>query len=174
MGRVSIIITPKVGVNGPHKKESGFRCTASRPRWVLALLLILILVGTQGCLIIPTPEHRAGWLDSSPPNTRQNLSKKSAKSIIPGKTQKADLDVSLGEPDAISIDGRRVVYKWETVVGWYVWCPAFENRLPHDVLKENFLIVDFDPEGMVVDRRVISSFWRKLCLQEVLDMQAPH
>ena len=60
-----------------------------------------------GCIIIPTDYHA---LDS-----RTNVREETTTTIIPGQTTKVDIFLALGEPDEVSPDGSRLVYRWTKV-----------------------------------------------------------
>ncbi len=79
--------------------------------------LLAILLCAQGCIVIPTPEHRPGFWDNAPTTARRNVSKDSAQKIIPGQSRVEDVLLALGEPDAASADGHRIAYHWEMVTG---------------------------------------------------------
>src|SRR5262245_15142835 len=80
---------------------------------------IAVTCMVQGCLILPTPEHRPSWWDVSDlPSTRRNVDKSIGQHIVPGQTRIEEVLLSLGEPDAVSRDGRKLAYRWEMVFGW--------------------------------------------------------
>src|SRR5262249_46396650 len=101
------------------------------------------LLGTlQGCVVVPTPEHSPTVWDDASDNGRRNVSRESTQRIVPGQTRIEDVLLSLGEPDAVAADGRRIAYRWDKVKALVVG-PTGVGTLT----KEYYLVVNIDEKG---------------------------
>lgn len=123
-----------------------------------------VLAFTQGCMIvpIPTPEHNfSEWSPAENPQdfySRKNLSKSSTNSIIAGRTTKAEVILHLGEPDLVSEDGRRMVYRWTKVRGYMVIMVPGGGATPA-IPKNYYLVIDFNEQDLAVNREIKSAGW---------------
>jgi len=71
--------------------------------------------------------------------------------IIPGQTTKEDVFLALGEPDEVSPDGSRLVYRW-TKVKAIVIIAMPGGGGGAEIPKKYQLIITFDGRGVVVHR----------------------
>ena len=109
-------------------------------RWPLALAAALA-IGTSGCLVIPTPEYNTG-------KARANINRQTPKQLEPRKTTRAQVVMALGEPDAVSPGESRLAYRSEKVCGlWFVG--AYGSGAGGTITKDRYLVVEFDPQGML-------------------------
>jgi hypothetical protein len=115
--------------------------------WVLMTFLLGL---SSGCLIIPTPESDSG-------NARANLNPQSITNIQPAITTIQDVILALGEPDAVSPDERKLVYRSEKIVG--VWFIAGGYNADGGVLtRDRYLLIELDERGVVQSRK-LSAPW---------------
>ena len=99
----------------------------------------MAILGTPGCLVIPTPEFNSGA-------ARANISKQTANQFQPGQTTRADVILALGEPDAVSPDERDLAYRAEKICGfWFVG--GYYSGAAGVLSKDRCLVLSFDAEG---------------------------
>ena len=120
-------------------------------KWNLLVGLAGLALLTSGCLIIPTNEHDSG-------NARRNITKNTPSSFQPGVSTREDLLLVLGEPDAATSDESKFAYRAEKIVGyWIVFSNTSADGGP--ILRQRFLLVDFDPNGHLKSCEVSQRFW---------------
>ena len=95
--------------------------------------------------MIPIPMDRH-TLDS-----RTNVREETTTTIIPGQTTKEDVFLALGEPDEVSPDGSRLVYRWTKVkLVLIIVGPGGGASIP--ITKGYKLIITLDERGVVLHR----------------------
>lgn len=102
-------------------------------RWLVAALVVLL--GMTGC-VIPTP-----GLDSG--EARRNIRKESAGQFQPGKTTRADVMLTLGEPDAVSPDEHMLAYRSEKVAAIFLVGAGYSGG-GGSIEKDEYLVFEFD------------------------------
>ncbi|HZR18006.1 MAG TPA: hypothetical protein VFE51_11980 [Verrucomicrobiae bacterium] len=110
----------------------------------------VLAVFTSGCLIIPTPHFDSGKAGA-------NLDKKSPQRIEPGVTRREQVLLQLGEPDAVSSDKRKIAYRSEKVVAYWIAAGGYQAG-GGTLTKDRYLVVEFDECGIVRSREM-SSHW---------------
>jgi hypothetical protein len=108
---------------------------------VAAGAAVLLLALGAGCIIIPTPEHDSG-------RARSNLNKESPSQIQPGISTMADVMLSLGEPDAVSSDERRLVYRSEKIIAYWAAGGGYSGGIGA-LTKDRYLLIELDEAGVV-------------------------
>jgi len=93
-----------------------------------------------GCIIIPTDYHTS--------DSRTNIREETTTTINPGHTTKEDVFLAFGEPDEVSPDGRRLIYRWIKVKA--IW--GTYGGGGGDIKKEYNLVITFNERGVVVHR----------------------
>lgn len=110
------------------------------------LILYLMILTVSGCMIIPVPRY-----DTAP--SRCNISEQETRRFEPGATTRRDLILALGEPDAVSIDERKLVYCWQRVVAWWI-IVGFEGTAgagdAGEIYDADFFVAEFDARGVLV------------------------
>lgn len=121
--------------------------------------LILAAASLTGCLIIPTNYY----IDAS----RQNVSEVSPAAIVPGKTTRQDLLLTLGEPDASSLDETEFWYvatKTKAIIiignrgGDYLVDYIHALRFDRQGLVETVQLHESTSEGAEIRQHASSSF----------------
>ncbi|HEY9171952.1 MAG TPA: hypothetical protein VI136_06700 [Verrucomicrobiae bacterium] len=111
----------------------------SRRHFGSCLAVLVAILVTPGCLVIPTPEFNSGA-------ARANISKHTANQFQPGQTTRADVILALGEPDAVSPNERDLAYRAEKICGfWFVG--GYYSGAAGVVSKDRCLVLSFDTEG---------------------------
>ncbi len=99
---------------------------------------------TTGCLVIPTPPVHSGY-------ARTNVTEETTTQFERGKNTMADVILQLGEPDAVSADESRVVYRSEKLAGlWAVGAGGDTGAAAGDagaLFTERIFIIEFDSSG---------------------------
>jgi outer membrane protein assembly factor BamE (lipoprotein component of BamABCDE complex) len=113
--------------------------------WAAAAAGSLLLTG---CLVIPVSYTQAG--------SRHNVSDTTARGFQPGITTREDVLLQLGEPDYVSIDGRRLGYAWTEVHAVLFVSGSSGPGATDEMGKTSVLEVSFDAEGRMEASRVIS------------------
>ncbi len=119
--------------------------------WRLFPLLILssvLAVALSGCLVVPTPHFNAG-------TARANLDKQTPAKIELGASSLEDVLLRLGEPDAISSDGRKLVYRSEKVIAIWLAGGGYQG-VAGALTKDRYLVLEIDDGGVVQNRRSVS------------------
>lgn len=108
--------------------------------WLFALLVAL-----SGCvyLPIPVPSSDTGY-------ARTNVTQVTSQQFALNKTGKADVILALGEPDAVSADELKLVYRSETIEA--CWFVAFVFPIPPgaisgttgDFRRERYYVFELD------------------------------
>jgi hypothetical protein len=75
--------------------------------------LVALLVALSACVVVPVPEYATTELG------RAELAGRLDEIVRPGEPIE-DLLLRLGEPDAVSLDGREIVYRWQRVWAWFL------------------------------------------------------
>jgi len=115
---------------------------------IFRLLLSILLPGAvAGCLVLPIPTAKHTPRDAM---TRGEIEKRSLRSFRTGTTGIEDVLLSFGEPDAVGLEGRWLLYRWITVQGYLVLAggsSADAVRLGSD---RHDLLFEFDASGVLV------------------------
>ncbi len=83
------------------------------PRYLQWVALVLVSA-TTGCLVLPTPAFHSG-------SARENLHRRSLEPLQTNQSTRADVILTLGEPDAVSPDEHQLVYRMERIRAlWFV------------------------------------------------------
>jgi hypothetical protein len=109
----------------------------------------LMALGT-GCIILPTPEHNSG-------QARANLTRETPARIQPGVATREEVLLGLGEPDAVSSDERRLVYRSEKIIAYWIAGGGYTGGIGA-LTKDRYLLVELDEAG-VVTRHAPSTAW---------------
>jgi hypothetical protein len=109
-----------------------------KSHWRLALVAVLLCC-TPGCLIIPTPEHDSG-------QARANISKKTPACFRTSQSTRAEVVLALGEPDAVSPDECKLIYRSEKICGFWVVYGGSGG----DFMRDRYLVAEFDPQGVLL------------------------
>jgi hypothetical protein len=113
-----------------------------RNLWCGLLMLIL-----PACIIIPVPRYDTA-------ETRRNISEQEISVFKPGITTRRDVILALGEPDAVSIGERRLVYCRQQVVAWGM-IAGFEGPAAAgdagDICDTDFFVAEFDVGGVLIN-----------------------
>lgn len=110
--------------------------------WQLVLATTVLALAT-GCLFFPTP-----GLSSA--DSRTNVGKQTPPQFEPGKTTRAEVILTLGEPDAVSPDERKVAYRSERIVGLWALFSYAGPPMGGNFTKDRYLVTEFDPSGTLV------------------------
>lgn len=119
-------------------------------RWMGRSMLLagLAAVPLGGCIMIPYP-HPPSRIEGS----RRSPSEAEIGAIVPGQTTRADLLLTLGEPDHVSPDERLMVWRWSTSE-WSIFFAAgagYSGTMgTSDVPIRNHHAVSLDERGVVV------------------------
>lgn len=109
-----------------------------------------LLALCAGCIIIPTPEHNSG-------TARSNLDREIPSRIQPGVSTIEDVVLSLGEPDAVSSDERRLAYRSEKIIAYWMAGGGYSGGIGV-LTRDHYLLFEVDEAG-VVTRRDPSATW---------------
>lgn len=109
-------------------------------RWQLALATTVMALAT-GCLLLPTP-----GLSSA--DSRTNVGKQPPPQFEPGRTKRAEVILTLGEPDAVSPDESKLAYRSERILAVWIW--IYYDVMAGDFTKDRYLVTEFDPSGTLV------------------------
>ena len=139
-----------------------------KPRWptpwhflarmgcALALLLFV-----SGCIIIPTPEFDSG-------SARSNLDQQSPAQLLPGVTTMEGVLLTLGEPDAVSPDERKLAYRSEKVVAFWILAGGY-SATGGTLTRDHYLLVELDDKGVVRNRELSAQRFFPLTPDKVLE-----
>lgn len=105
-------------------------------------LALALTVGTSGCIVIPTPEFNSGA-------ARANINKKTPARFEPGTTTREDVILSLGEPDVVSPDERKLAYRSEKVCGFWILAGGY-SATGGTIEKDRYLVLAFDAQGRLL------------------------
>jgi outer membrane protein assembly factor BamE (lipoprotein component of BamABCDE complex) len=117
-----------------------------------------------GCLIIPTDYHAAG--------SRRNLDPKTPATLRPGVTTKEEIFLSLGEPDFVSEDGRRLGYAWTKVKAIYAIAGPYGGGASGEVQRSYVLEASFDASNRVSDVRLLKEWGPSVTPRRELEKSA--
>jgi len=131
---------------------------------ILLVLATLILGSCTGCLVIPTPEYDTG-------QARSNLEKTSPAKIQPGVSRFEDVLLAFGEPDAVSADERKLVYRSEKTVGLWVAGGYGYSAASGTLTADHYLLVEFDERGVVQSSQLRSRWLLPTTPDDVLETE---
>ena len=101
------------------------------------------------CAIIPTDFHAF--------DSRKNISEETTELLLPGKTTKLDVYLTLGEPEGVSADGTWLIYSWEKIKTiWFAVGPHGGGGGGSFYKKYDFAIF-FDENGYFLRSEFTSS-----------------
>jgi len=108
---------------------------------LVACSLLVLLLTTTGCIIIPVPEREvlAG----------HKITDENTAFIQPGITTRNDVMRGLGQPSLEFEDQRIVAYTWEMFMGYFAWGAWFQNW-NIEMGKPYVLLIAFDGNDRVV------------------------
>ena len=107
------------------------------------VLTVSLLFFCAGCVILPT-----GELDT--PLSRGYLAKESLTFIQANSTTKAEIILTLGEPDIVSPDEKHFLYWWLTEQGVWAVFGAYGGSAGGTVLSHHYLLaIEFDARDIV-------------------------
>jgi hypothetical protein len=108
------------------------------------IVIITLLLGVSGCVVIPVPLP----IDDAVEARRDSVGR-SVTRFQTGVTTRRDILLALGEPDATSIDERKLVY-WAPK--WRVWCLLLGYYIcDWDTLGDiDYIVAEFDGLGLLV------------------------
>jgi hypothetical protein len=109
--------------------------------WRLHLSLAVLIGMAAGCIILPTPEMDSG-------ETRANISQQTPAQFVPGETTRAEVILVLGEPDAITPDERKLVYRREQIIAiWFAGGGYTADA--GSIESDRYLVAEFDTAGVL-------------------------
>lgn len=132
--------------------------SSSRSARAGAAAPVALAAALAGCLVVPVPERATSELGRAEQEGRLDTL------VRPGEPI-ADLLLRLGEPDAVSLDGTALAYRWERVWAYFVaLVPAGAGPAPAPALlpvagaldTERALVVEL-AEGRVGAARVVAT-----------------
>jgi|SRR5208283_211231 len=106
-----------------------------------ALPALGLLALGAGCLVIPTPEHDSG-------RARSNLKQESPSLIQPGSSTEEDVLLRLGEPDAVSPDERRLAYRSEKIIAYWMVGGDYSGAVGN-LTRDRYLLIELNEAGVV-------------------------
>jgi outer membrane protein assembly factor BamE (lipoprotein component of BamABCDE complex) len=108
----------------------------------LGLIMVAALaLGLSGCLVVPVKDQDTGF-------ARNNIGKDTGDRIKPGVATREDVMLLLGQPDSVSPDNRKYVYRAEKI--YAIWMVAsYGGAMGGDLTKNQYFIVTFDEHGVV-------------------------
>ena len=109
----------------------------------LAIFVFLLWVGT-GCYVP---------IKQVPPQSREHFPD-SYDDFSPGKASRADVLLTMGEPDSVSTDESRLTYRWYTIDGIIV---VTQCTPPIELSTETTLTFTFDKDGVLQDVNITST-----------------
>jgi hypothetical protein len=104
-----------------------------------ALLLACV---TPSCLILPTPPLHSG-------DARENVDASAAAGFQVGKTTRAEVILTLGEPDTVTADERKLAYRTEKVRA-LLFIGGYGAAAGAPITKDDYLVFEFDARGRLV------------------------
>jgi hypothetical protein len=126
-------------------------CHAADSRNAASLLAaVLCCIVLAGCLIIPVDYHTTG--------SRHNVTMESTNALHIGATTRADILLTLGEPDFMSEDGRRFGYHWTKVK--VIWAVASYGGTgaAGECTKSYLIETSFDSSNRLADMRLLKKW----------------
>ena len=111
--------------------------------WSVGLSVLLCALGGGCIMYVP---------DSWTSSVREERATTLIPTITPGQTTKAEVLLTLGEPDEISPDGRRFIYRWYKVKVFAI-APGPPGAVA--VGKKYRLILTFDERSVVLQQEQI-------------------
>lgn len=111
--------------------------TRTAGRW--SLVAIMALLG--GCIIVPTPEH--GCIGPRSVATPETL-----RWLETHHPRREEVLFILGGPDAHTVDGRKFVYAWARIGGYFVIGGGY-SATGGPIPIGHFLVVTFDDADRV-------------------------
>lgn len=105
----------------------------------MMLMALALIFGAAGCLIIPTPHSDSGY-------ARTNINQHVQEQFVPGRTTREDVIMTLGEPDAVSMDEQHLAYRSEKVVALWVVGGGY-SAAGGTIYKNRFYVLEFDSQG---------------------------
>ena len=121
-------------------------------------LCVILGAMCAGCIIIPTDYYHS--------DSRRNVRDETTTAIIPGQTTKEDLFLALGEPDEVSPDGSRLVYRWVKVKAIWAAGSHYGGGGGGEIPKEYQHIITFDGCGVVAHRESQSRWCSSVACQD--------
>ena len=120
--------------------------TRSNARVMLGRMVLLALTGfgLSGCIIIPTPSHGGVGV----------ITKETIESFEPGKTMRADILLTLGDPAERLEEDRFFVYQWKRIHG-YFFAGGGYTGVGATLLATHSLGIEFTPDHQLKRVKVI-------------------
>ena len=100
-----------------------------------------LLVTTSGCLIIPMGGKDSGI-------ARRNITTNTVANLQAGVSNRMDVLLALGEPDAVTEDECKFAY-WAEKIDAYWVVGGYGGAAGGTIAREQYLIVQFDADGNV-------------------------
>jgi hypothetical protein len=101
----------------------------------------LLALSISGCIIFPVPRFDTA-------ETRDNISEQVISRFEPEKTTRREVMLVLGEPDAVSIDERKLIYSTQQVVAYAVFPYVGGGVSP--IPDIDFFVAEFDAQGVLL------------------------
>jgi hypothetical protein len=112
------------------------------------LLPLILLAGVAtGCLILPIPTAKHTPSDA---RTRGEIEKRALRPLRAGATSLEDVLLRFGEPDAVGLDGRWLLYRWLTVNGYLLLAAGNSGDAVRMGSDRHDLLFEFDASGLLV------------------------
>jgi hypothetical protein len=125
------------------------RARHSARRRPACLALAAPMLWLAGCLIIPVDYHAAG--------SRRNVSPGTTGELRLGVTTAEEVFLTLGEPDFVSEDGRRLGYAWTKVKG-LVFVGSYGGGTSGEIKHSYVLEVSLDETNRVSQARLLKQW----------------
>jgi hypothetical protein len=123
------------------KPDWTIMATAATKLCLAWLVVVVLALGTTGCVIIPipTPHYNTGF-------ARTNLTQLTPRQFTPGHSTREDVILTLGEPDAVSADEQALVYRSEKTVAFLI-IGTVGGATGGPMDKQYFYFFAFDSQG---------------------------
>lgn len=109
----------------------------------LAIFVFLLWLGT-GCYVP---------IKQVPPQSREYFPS-SYDDFSPAQASRADVLLTMGEPDSVSTDESTLIYRWHSIDGIIV---VTQCTPPVELTTETTLTFSFDEDGVLQDVNITSS-----------------
>jgi len=110
------------------------------------VVFTFMAMSMSACIMIPVKRYDT-W------SSRCNISDQQTLHFAPGRTTRRDLLHQLGEPDAASVDERKLVYIRTQVVAWWMLV-GFEgpaaSGVDGEIVDADFYVAEFDDRGVLL------------------------
>jgi outer membrane protein assembly factor BamE (lipoprotein component of BamABCDE complex) len=113
---------------------------------IARLGLAVGMVFLAGCVGVPVNFYDAG--------SRRNIASKTTRALQPGVTTKQDVFLTLGEPDYVSEDARKIGYSWTKVKALWITTGYYGNNFDFEIKRTHVLEATFDDCNRLLQTRI--------------------